>query len=142
MVLQAALVATGRPGGQVATPPSAAAAWPCYIAHLPNKPDQAMCCYDTQGTTDGRLMGNGHYIRHPGWQVRLRAYSYAGVVARAKLVQARLEAILREQVDVDGVTYTITNVTQRSDILPMGQEPEGQRRDEVTLNGTITFHKA
>lgn len=117
------------------------AAWPIFTGHLPNKPDNALCTYDTQGSGDGRIMANGETIRHPGWQVRLRATEHQEAWVKARAIQKVLDGMRQLAVVIGNDTYTLLSVTQRSDVLSLGQETEAARREQLTLNGTLTFIK-
>jgi len=79
-------------------------------------------------------------VRKPGWEIRVRSRTYLVGAAKIKGIQEYLDTVRRLQVDIDGSGYTIAAVRQTGDILPMGQEPDSDRRENFTLNGTIT-HK-
>jgi len=122
------------PSGKVETD------WPIFCGHLPSKPDDAIVFTDTQGPKDGRYM-SGPTIFHPGWQLRVRSKRYDVAMAKVVAIQTWLDTILRERVEVDGVWYIIQAITQTSDVLSLGQEPDSARRYNLTLNGTSTFEK-
>ena len=114
-------------------------AWPIFVGHMPDAPDNAMCIYDTAGIPEGRLQGAGITLSKPGWQVRVRARTHQEGIAQMKRVQTHLDTILREAVTLDDDGYTVQAVTQTSTMLPIGKEPGGKSRDLLTLNGTITL---
>lgn len=132
-IIQASLIAGG-----VGTEPTANAAWPVFVSHLPSTIGNALCVYDTAGKRDGRLMA-GATIKHPGIQIRCRAVDYPTGYAKMKEVEAHLDAVLRENVALDARTYTIAAVTQTGDILTLGREPDEKARESFTLNGTTTI---
>jgi len=84
-------------------------------------------------------MRGGERIVHPGWQLRVRATDYTTGYGQIYDIRTLLEGIRRERVDIGAAAYRIDAVTIISDILPLGQEPEGKRRDTFTLNGIMTF---
>ena len=133
-VLRAALIE-----GLCGTSPSQTpgGAWPIFVSHLPETPDNAICVYDTAGVKDGRLM-SGETIKHPGFQVRVRATGYANGFAQIEQIAIYLDTLHQEAVVVDGDSYRIVAVTQTSGPVSIGQEPDGKRREGLTLNGTIT----
>lgn len=142
-VLAAALVLGGQ--GTQAPPPGTTSppdVWPVYIGHLPQTPDAAICVYDTAGFGEGRIQRTGETLRKPGWQIRVRASTYPAASTRIRQIQQHLDTIRMLGVEVDARRYTIAAVTQTSDVLPLGQEPEGSRRDSFTLNGTITYKES
>lgn len=113
-------------------------AWPVHAEHLPTAPDNAICVYTTAGIKDGRRMG-GVTDRHQGWQIRIRAVDLRTALVKAAEIEAWLDTVLRLPVTVADRDYTIQAVTQTTGVTPLGQEPTGQRRDEVVLNGLISF---
>lgn len=113
--------------------------WPCFVGHLPPEPDQAICVYRTTGTREGRIMPSGESVRKYGFQIRVRAADYATAWARVDMLLAYLDTIRMLEVVVDGQTRTIASVTQTGDALDLGQEPDAKRRNNVTINGTMTL---
>jgi len=138
-VLRASLVGAGL---GVLRSKNPNAAWPVYVGHMPATPDNVVCVYDTAGRREGRLMGTGESQSKPGWQVRVRGRTHPVAIARMNLIKAHLDSILREAVRVGEVAYVIQAVTQTTTVLPLGQEPEGERRVHFTLNGTITYRSS
>lgn len=122
----------------IGTLPSADAAWPIFVNHMPDTPDNAICVYDTAGTTDGRNQRTGATIDHPGFQVKVRSKDHPTGYPKIKAIAAHLDSIKREQVAVSGDDYTIHAATRRGTILPLGQEPDKKRRDAFTVNGITT----
>lgn len=135
-ILRAALLAGG-----VGHEPDVvdASLWPVFVDHLPPKPNQAICVYRTSGIREGRIMATGESIRKAGWQIRVRANDHSAVWQRASLVQTYLDTIQNLDVGIGGRTYTIKAVTQVGDALDLGQEADADRRNNATLNGTITL---
>ncbi len=119
-----------------------AAAWPVYVNHLPDgaaDPDNAICVYDTQGTTDGRYMRTGVVVEHPGWQVRVRALTHPVGSAKITSLKKHIDSILNEQVDVGGDLYKLLNVSRKGNILPLGHGNDHKKRNAFTLNGIMTI---
>ena len=136
-VLRASLV-----DGGVGTLPSATptGAWPIYVGHMPDKPDAAVCVYDTAGFREGRVQATGESIGKPGWEIMVRSATHTDAIGRMRLIIAHLDGILRETVVVDGDTWEIQAVSLVSTVIDLGQEPESRRRFMFSLNGTMT-HK-
>ena len=135
-VLRAALVS----GSIGATPsPSLSVTWPAYVGHLADKPDNAMCIYDTAGNQDGRLQASGARVYHPGWQIRVRGVSYGVAYAKVKAIGLYLDGVHNKSVVIGTDTYIVACVKQTSGIFSMGRETDGARRDEFVLNGTMTI---
>jgi len=136
-LLRAAMIATG-----IGTEPvisNAQALWPIYVDHLPAKPDMAICVYNTPGIKEGRMMRTGESIRKPGWQIRVRAHDYTQVWSKVNQIQKYLDTIHRTSVNIEGDLFIIQSVTQIGDALNLGQENDADRRNNVTINGTITL---
>ena len=124
-------------GGQ-GTLPTDSLAWPFFVGHLPDTPDNAICAYDTGGLPDGRLM-DGETIQHPGWQLRIRATDHATAWAKVALIKAALDAIANTAVAIGVSNYTLHSVTQTGTPISLGQEVSGtRRREQITVNGTLT----
>lgn len=134
-VLRAALVDAGI--GVLPTS-STTPVWPIFVSHLAQAPDNVICVYDTAGRRDGRLM-TGESISHPGWQIRVRASNYAIAAHKMKAIQRALDDINQLTLTLDTDGYLLVAVTQTGTPLSLGQEPEATRRDNITLNGTVTI---
>jgi len=112
-------------------------AWPIFVGHMPDTPDDSICIYDTPGFHEGRINSTGESVGKPGWQVRVRSTNFRDSYIQMKLIAAHLDGILRERVAVDGDVYVIQAVKPGT-ILNIGQEPDNKQRSLFTLNGTIT----
>ena len=138
-ILRASLI-VGSLGVLISTSPTGA--WPIFVSHMPDTPDNVMCVYDTAGIKDGRLMRTGRTIKHHGWQVRVRAIEYDDGFVKIVMVADWLDTVLRETIVISGITYVIQSITQTSGPFAIGQEPEAKRREAFTLNGTMTLQSA
>jgi len=116
--------------------------WPCFVNYMPDTPSRVVAIYDTTGILEGRVMRTGATVRHPGWQIRVRADDYPSLWARVSLIQTALDAIRNTGVVVDGSRRTMAAVTQTGDALDLGQEPNALGRNNATLNGTMTIEGA
>lgn len=137
-VLRAALVQGGigalPSGGTTPRVPT----WPVYAGHLPDAPDNALCCYDTSGKKDGRAM-TGETIKHPGWQILIRAADARTAWVKAHEIERYLDTIKNLSVSINGDAYRLNAVTQTGTPLALGQEPDKTRRESITINGTMTL---
>jgi hypothetical protein len=132
-------IITANAGGAI---PAPGAIWPVYVGHMPAAPDNVIVVYDTAGRRDGRLMGSGANITHPGLQVRVRAQHYLDGFRKISDLSKLLAAVKRTQVVLGTNAYVVASVTQTGDILSLGREPDEKAREAFTLNGTITFREA
>jgi hypothetical protein len=140
-ILAAVLIQSNYGVRPSAVPMGQVPVWPVYVGHLPPTPDEAICIYDTTGYREGRIQYSGETVRKPGWQIRIRSRGYLMGAAVVKAIQRFLDTIRNFQVDVDSSDYMICTVAQTGDILSLGQEPEAARRENFTLNGTITYRE-
>ena len=120
--------------------PSGAAVWPCYVGFMPDGdfvPDDSVCIYDTAGVKDGRLMV-GPTIQHYGIQLRIRSTEYQEGWTRADAISSGLDAVVNYDLDYNGETYHIYNVSRTTPIVPLGMEEETKRRWLFTANFLVT----
>jgi len=134
-VLRAALLEQGLG----VLPSISSAAWPIYVDHLPQDPNKAICIYDTSGTLEGRIQRTGETISKSGWQVLVRSSEHSAGWCRMEMIREYLDSIRCLSVSIDGTDYEIGSVSQKTTVLSLGQEPDRQRRNLFTLNGTISF---
>lgn len=115
--------------------------WPIYFGRMPdghNVEDQLVVVYDTEPVQDGRLMGTGECIEHPGFQVRVRVSDYNTGHAKLAAIAAVLDQVKNNVVTGDSAaTYTIKAVTRRGGPIPIGPDERG--REHFTLNATTTI---
>lgn len=116
--------------------------WTCYLNYMPDGTgihDNVISVYDTQGRTDGRLMGTGQTIDHPGFQIRIRGTQHQTAYGKAKEVIDHLDALLREGLVIGSDSFTIQAASRTGRILPLGPENDAKRRHQFTVNGTMTL---
>ncbi len=114
-----------------------------FVSLLPDDPDEAICVYDTPGTSDGRLMATGEQIEHKGIQVRVRGKDYPTAWRWANDLAELLDAQKKTIVAMDPpLYYVVHNVSRRGAILPAGIESEDRRRHEFTINAVTTLEES
>lgn len=119
------------------TNPSDGGAWPVFVGHMPDEPANCICVYDTTGNIDGRI-STGKTIEHPGVQVRVRAIDHPTGYPKITNIRNHLDSILRQGIVIGEYSYTIQAVTIIGGIQALGQEPDGERRNNFTINGILT----
>lgn len=121
---------------------SAASAWPIFVGFFPEKPNSAMCIYDTAGLPDGRMMRTGEKIEHPAIMVEVRSVSYKEGWRKAKAIADCFDSQERTAVSVEsGDSYLIANISRPGTILHLGVDPaDKERRHSFTVNVLLTFH--
>lgn len=117
--------------------------WTTYVGFLPDKPDNAICVYDTAGKMDGRLMVTGEQIEHPGVQIRVRGLSYSEVWNKATAIALNLDAQRKISVVTSSEeAYIVHNVSRSGAIIPIGiEDTEGRRRHHFTINMILTLQR-
>lgn len=141
-ILRQALIDLG-----VATDQEDERAWPIFYALLPEGVGvNLMTVHNTQGTLDGRLMDDGDYVEHPGFQIRLRTRYHRDGWLKAQAVWNALAGIRRQPVTLPDpeteadVDYVIQSVTLTAPVAPMGQDPDHERRENFSINGRMTLN--
>lgn len=115
--------------------------WPIYTGFLIDLPDNAICCYDTAGKLDGRIM-QGEQIEHEGIQVRVRSSSYVEGWEKVKAIAIALDAQRRSEVSIDSDNvFLIHNISRTGSIIPLGVEETDKRRHHFTVNAITTITK-
>lgn len=128
------------------TVPSAASAWPLYVASMPdgpeggNVPDNAGAIYDTGGVKDGRYM-DGTNVWHPLLQIKFRSTSYLTLWALVNAVEIALAALKNAAITVNATDYVIVSTTQ-SHPISLGLEKGTKRRFLIVLNFQATLKEA
>lgn len=119
---------------------SAASDWPIQLALLLDNPDEVICVLDRAGKEDGRLMGTGERIRHPGIQVLLRGMDYPALYSKTIELAEALDAQRRLVVDIpDGESYLVHNISRMGEPMPLGIEIDNRkRRHSFSINATLT----
>lgn len=116
--------------------------WPTFIGFMPNERENKsglICCYDTNGTTDGRLMRTGTIIEHPSVQIRLRSVDAQSAYAKARSIATALDSLFREEISLEDSTYLLLNASRRSPILDMGTSPEEKTFKNFSINYLLTI---
>lgn len=118
-----------------------ASEWATFVSFLPEKPDKAICVYDSQGSQDGRIQKTGERVDHPGIQVMVRGTDYEETYEKANTVATTLDA--QKNVSVafpDPETYTVHNVSRSSTVLSLGMEEYGSKRlFYFSINAVVTL---
>ena len=118
--------------------------WPLYVCTRPNSPDALVCLTDTLGPSERRTMA-GTQVDHPGLQLMVRGASndprtpYQKIAA---LVNWLENLVTPKTIVVDGVTYVLSAIHRRGNILPMGQAVETDRRFLYSANYITTFKES
>lgn len=117
--------------------------WASVVSNLPDDdslPDNSVGFYNTGGILDGRLMGTGKVVHHPGVMIRVRSDSDPTAYDKADTIYSRLGTIKREQVTIATETYRIESITVTTDIVFIG-ESENRARTSYTIDMIMSVTK-
>jgi len=121
--------------------PSAGGSWPLWDSQLPDGPDvpdNAAALYDEAPKIDGREMNTNVIVEHPGISFTLRSRLYATGWLKLYSVMMLLADLLDAEVVLEGSTYVIHSVTNRTGVVSQGQEIATRRcLFEMGLNVTM-----
>lgn len=115
------------------------ASWPCYHQQMPDSPDNCVCIYTTQGTTQGRTF-DGEVQEHYGLQIKVRSSGTGGYAKLRRILNA-LDALIRTTVYIGNTTYFVQSFNRTTDTLPLGREKKTSDRFLYTLNGVMPIRK-
>lgn len=117
------------------------ATWSAFVGFLPDSPDCAVCVYDTEGRPDGRIMGSGEQIEHPGIQIRIRGPVYRTVWDKVKEIADALSANSGVTVAFESEdAYLVHNISRTGGIMTLGVEVQGSRRNHnFAINAVVTL---
>lgn len=113
--------------------------WPIFVSHMPSKPDNVICVYDTPGLTQGRIHRTGETIKKPGWQIRVRGLDHPTGYAKISAIQAAVDSVRNLNIAIAGVGYIVQALNQKGGVMSLGQESDADKRNGFTLNGIITL---
>jgi len=118
-------------------------AWPAFISFMPEElPDDAVCVYDTAGTSDGRIMRTGERIEHSGVQIRVRGRHHKDVWNKTNEIALALDQQVQNTLvsTASDLVYRIANISRTGTIIPVGIETDGaRRRFNFTINALVTY---
>jgi len=124
------------------TDPSDGLSWPLYTNHEPDSTtvlDNVGTIFDTVGIKDGRLL-SGLNVFHYGIQIRIRSRSFGDGWTKAEAVADLLDSVNGASVTMSSsVSFSLTNVSQTSPILPLGLEEGSKRLSLFVINFMVTL---
>lgn len=127
---------------------SIGAAWPVYRGREPDRPDDLLKVMDTVGRDFGYSQPDSERQENHGIQVTVRAADYGTGYRRAREVALFLDTVTKERVDIEtvgtgsaDVAYTIHSVVRTSDIIPLGSDTPGGKRQLFTINALCSIRQ-
>ncbi len=119
-----------------------AASWPTFLSSMPDGDDVSVNCiaiYDTVGMVEGRLLSSGLYLIQYGLMIRLRAAAYEQGWEKGIELQEYIQTINRRDVEIEGETYLVDNLSLTSPFASNGHEPGAKRRELFSMNLFMGF---
>lgn len=114
--------------------------WYLHANKNVNEPDQILVVHHTPDIKSGRVMNTGKVDLQYGIQVYGRHKSNATLSAKMEsLVTVLDETIYQNTVTVDSTQYLVHAFSNRGPILDIGEEEGKTKRNQMTVNGTITI---
>jgi hypothetical protein len=115
--------------------------FPCFVAYMPDDPDNLMVVYDTTGELDGRIMSTGEVVEHPGIQIMVRAKDYPTGYEKCLQICKAFEEVKNLPVAISSMeTYVVSSITRRSGIISLGiDENDRKRRHYFSINFITTI---
>jgi hypothetical protein len=115
--------------------------FPCFVAYMPDEPDNLMVVYDTTGELDGRIMVTGEVVEHPGIQIMVRAKDYPTGYDKCLQICKAFEEVKNLPVAISSMeTYVVSSITRRSGIISLGiDENDRKRRHYFSINFIMTI---
>lgn len=110
-------------------------AWSVYVGAEPDKPDNCITLFDTEGRISGNTQADGEIQEYHGIQIRVRATDYATGYAKARAIAVTLDAeVERDSVTISSDDYCVCSVTRTSDVIGLGMDKPASRRQLFTIN--------
>lgn len=117
------------------------ASWPGFVSLEPDSPDNAVTVYGTEGTDSGRTMNDGKRLVHFGFQVRIRASSFATGWAKVRAIRDGMDESIRNlEVKIGTAWYLIAAVSRTGEPIPLGFAP-GSKRRLWTINAKAAIRR-
>lgn len=126
---------------------STPAGWSAYVGAEPEKPDNCLTFYDTDGPDDGRVMVTGDVVGPNGVQIRVRSINYPTGWTKANAVRNQLMLNsatypYQRPVTVNGRNYVIECVVGIGPVLSLGKQLPNSRLNLFTLNVLVRAREA
>ena len=115
--------------------------WPAFLEHMPDKPDECLCVYDTMGIKDGRMMNTMETVMHHGIEILLRSRDYTAPYTKARSISGDLSVLTPQNFSLLGSVYRVYNVTETTAPTHLGEEAGTIRRYYVSVNMLFAVRK-
>lgn len=113
-------------------------AWPVYVGHMPETPDNCVMISNSSGMQDGRHMEDGERVSHPGVSFRIRCSDYGVGFSKAEELALTADAANWTDVMVGELLFKLYNVKRLNDVIDIGVDSSSRRRRLFTFSATIS----
>lgn len=114
-------------GEGVAPPPSSSSQWPIYYVNEPDRPDNVITVQNTTGRMFGREQISGETYKYHGIQFRIRSSVDEDAYSKAADIEDAIKDVYKDTVTIGARTYCVQSISQTTDIIDAGHEPETER---------------
>lgn len=128
---------------------STPAAWSAYVGAEPEKPDNCITFYDTEGLDDRRVMVTGNVVGPNGVQIRVRAINYPtgwtkinAIRDQYMLASSSFAYPYQRAVTVNARNYVIECVVGIGPVLSLGKQLPNSRLNLFTFNVLVRAREA
>ena len=114
--------------------------WYIYANKNVSEPDQILVVHHTPDIKSGRIMNSGKVDLQYGIQVYGRHKSNVTLSEKMHSLETVLdETIYQNTVTLDATQYLVHAFSNRGPVLDIGEEEGKTKRNQMTVNGTITI---
>ena len=113
--------------------------WPLNISMEPDKPDNCITLYDTQGRDFGFTAPDRERQVMEGIQIKVRAIDHPTGFTKANALAIAIDRISEEVLMIDATQYIIHRIRRTSDVLVLGQEKPQSNRHLFTINAVVSL---
>lgn len=121
--------------------------WPVFAEASPDEPDNWITVRKTVGRNDGRLLGEGTLISHPGIQITVRSRRPEVGWTKANEIQQFIDTVggwnsdrtakISRNVLIGTYSYDIKNISGGTEPIPAGMDE--RQRSLYTINRVCTI---
>lgn len=121
------------------TLPTEREAWPLNLSVEPDKPDNCITLYDTQGRDFGFTTPDRERQVMEGIQIKVRAIDHQTGFNKANALAIAIDQISEEVLTIDGTQYIVHRIRRTSDVLVLGLEKPQSMRQLFTINAVVSL---
>lgn len=110
---------------------------PCYVASLPDAPDQVVRIRDMVGLLFGRIQPTGKTLQHHGIKVTIRTLDFTGYDFANSILNG-IETLTNFTVVIAGQKHIVQSAYRTTPLIDMGEEV-GKKRQLWSFNARVAF---